>query len=82
MRLPIFLLLLLVAMMLAAEPGTATAQPAGSYPWCFRDNRSGASLSCYFTTREQCMATLLGLGGICVQNPYRPPAAVRPEGRR
>jgi hypothetical protein len=82
-------LLFLVAMMLAAETGAATAQSGRYYPWCFRNDRTeSSSLSCFYMTRDQCMATLSGLGGACIQNPYRAPreapgqADVSAPGRR
>jgi len=82
--------LLLVAMTLAAETRAATAQQTGSYPWCARDDRLPGSLpSCYFTSKEACMATLSGVGGTCLQNPNslrtlapQSPSAARPPGRR
>ena len=50
----------------------AAAQSAYSYPWCARyPARYGAS-SCYFTSYQQCMTTLSGIGGYCFQSPnYR-----------
>ena len=42
--------------------------------------------SCYFTSREQCMATLSGIGGYCFESPYYHSAlaktTVQPRGRR
>jgi hypothetical protein len=77
MRFAIYLLFL-VAMMLAAETGAATAQSGHYYPWCFRNDRTeSSSLSCFYMTRDQCMATLSGLGGACIENPYPLPPATR-----
>jgi hypothetical protein len=47
----------------------AAAEPY--YPWCaeLRD-RSGSSTNCGFTSFEQCMATVRGIGGFCHENPY------------
>jgi len=42
------------------------------YPWCAQYNSrfgSGA-LSCYYTSFQQCMATMSGIGGNCIRNPY------------
>ena len=70
--------LFLVAMMLVAETGAATAQSGRYYPWCFRNDRTVSnSLSCFYMTRDQCMATLSGLGGTCIENPLLLPPAAR-----
>jgi hypothetical protein len=83
------LVLLAAAATLFAEPHAATAQGASSYPWCSVDSggsgRSGGSRSCSFTSRDQCMATMSGIGGHCVSNPeYRAPAggSSRPRSRK
>jgi len=34
--------------------------------------------SCYFDTREQCMETISGIGGLCVENQYYHRVAVLP----
>jgi len=31
---------------------------------------SGGAMSCYYTSWEQCRATMLGIGGNCVASPY------------
>jgi len=58
--------------------GAATpAAAAPSYPWCARYATSGGE--CSFNTFEECMATLSGIGGSCVDNPgYQGPAAAGP----
>jgi len=61
MPLPIVLLAIFSAMLLS-DIQAASAQSAYSYPWCSVRGRSGA-MSCYFTSREQCWATLSGIGG-------------------
>jgi len=54
---------------LAGAAPTSFAQSPYDYPWCsIRAGRSGAQ-SCYFTSYQQCMATLSGIGGICIRNP-------------
>jgi hypothetical protein len=62
--------LLLSAAALAPRPAAA----AFNYPWCatYYDNSRGIR-SCAFTSFEQCMATVSGVGGICAQNPFYPP---------
>jgi hypothetical protein len=36
---------------------------------------------CYFDTRQQCMESVSGVGGLCVSNQYYRGAAVPPAGR-
>ena len=48
----------------------ATKDTSAQYPWCFYDVGRTDHLSCYYTTWEQCMATLWGIGGICVQDRF------------
>lgn len=53
------------------------------YPWCawLADTQSQ---SCAFSTLQQCLATISGVGGYCGINPYPPPPAVaqwRPKRR-
>jgi hypothetical protein len=67
--------LLALAALVAA--GSATPAAAATYPWCARYSTSGGE--CSFNTFEQCMATLSGIGGSCVDNPgYSGPAASGP----
>jgi hypothetical protein len=86
MRLPI-LSLLLIAAALLGEMRAASAQSPTSYPWCAKAYKMDTSaISCYFTSREQCMTTLSGLGGYCFQSLYYHSAlgktAVQPRSRR
>lgn len=70
MRLPILTMLFIVSTL--SSETAASAQSAGSYPWCAIYYRmdSGGTPSCTFDTRPQCMETISGLGGLCVQNQY------------
>src|SRR5260370_25376862 len=70
MALPIILLATLAAVLLG-DIQMASAQSPYSYPWCSIRGRSG-SMSCYYTSSEQCMVTMSGLGGLCVTSPYYP----------
>jgi uncharacterized protein DUF3551 len=70
MRLAILSLLLITAALLG-EIQAASAQSPTSYPWCARSYKMETSaISCYFTSREQCMTTLSGIGGYCFESPY------------
>jgi hypothetical protein len=86
MRLPI-LSLLLIAAALLAETQAPSAQSPTSYPWCAKAYKmDNSAISCYFTSRDQCMTTLSGLGGYCFQSLYYHAAsgkmAVQPRSHR
>ena len=67
-------LLFAAALIAAAGALTGSAQ-AQNYPWCaLYGGRGGGGQNCGFSTFEQCMATLSGMGGFCNRNPqYVPP---------
>ena len=86
MRLPI-LSLFLIAATLLGEIQTVSAQSPTSYPWCakYYDSWMFGVTSCYYTSYQQCMTTLSGIGGYCIHSPYyhgAPPASVTPRRRR
>jgi hypothetical protein len=75
MPVPIILLALAAAVLLgdiqAASAQSQFPYPQYAYPWCSIRGRGG-SQSCYYTSWEQCRATMFGIGGICIHNPnYR-----------
>jgi uncharacterized protein DUF3551 len=56
---------------LIAATMSASAQSPYSYPWCSRQvTKDGSTTSCYFTSYQQCMTTISGIGGWCYQSPY------------
>jgi hypothetical protein len=64
---------------IAAAGGDAHAQ---NYPWCaeYGGGDMGGATNCGFTTYEQCMATLGGMGGFCNRNTqYVAPSGPRPD---
>jgi hypothetical protein len=64
-------ILFLIAAGLLNESGAASAQSPTSYPWCAREVAfRGDVTSCYYTSREQCMATISGIGVYCYRSPY------------
>jgi hypothetical protein len=67
MRSPV-LTAVFVATALFGEDIAASAQLPNLYPWCARYDTKGGTPSCYFATREQCMETISGIGGVCVEN--------------
>lgn len=58
----------LAAGAVAAIPGKAEARPI--IPWCARDDAYGGALDCSYYTFYQCLETMRGVGGFCVQNPW------------
>jgi len=71
--------LVVISVALIGTAQSASAQSPYSYPWCSRQStgRSGSATSCYFTSYQQCMTTISGIGGWCYQNPaYHASAAV------
>jgi hypothetical protein len=82
MRMPI-LSLFLTAAALLGEIHAAPAQSPTSYPWCARSFKMDSSaISCYFTSRAQCMTTVSGVGGYCFESPYYHAPSARPAKRR
>jgi hypothetical protein len=63
--------LVLISAALMGSTELASAQSPYSYPWCSRQaTKDGATTSCYFTSYQQCMTTISGIGGYCYQSPY------------
>jgi hypothetical protein len=88
-RLPAVMLFLIIVALLS-NTAVSNAQSFYSYPWCSINAQGGgrfpvSSRSCYYTSKEQCMATLGLGGGICVESPYYhpqpspPPRALPPR---
>ncbi len=68
--------LLFVLGMLVAGAAIGPRAEAQNYPWCayYSDGQGGGGTNCGFTTFEQCLATVSGIGGFCDRNTmYRPP---------
>ena len=71
--------ILLVLLGLLAGTALGTPAQAQNYPWCaYYGGRDGGGTNCGFTTFEQCLATVSGIGGFCQRNTqYVPPAGAR-----
>jgi hypothetical protein len=72
---------------LAALSGAVAAAnaetPYNSAPICAVVVDRGGTPRCEFDTREQCMLSISGIGGLCIQNPsYHPGLALGPAGSR
>jgi len=61
---------LLAVATLAATVFTPAASSAIEYPWCAQYGGNFGGENCGFTTYQQCMATVSGIGGFCVRNPF------------
>jgi hypothetical protein len=76
-----FLLFVLAIYVMTA--GIVTLAEAQNYPWCaYYSASGGGGTNCGFTTFQQCMATVSGIGGFCNENTqYQPPPGPRPSTR-
>jgi len=67
------LTLSLAAAALLAPVTASHAQSAYDYPWCavYTGNRgAGGAMSCYYRSYGECMRTMSGIGGHCIESPY------------
>jgi hypothetical protein len=70
---------LFVSALLTSIAGISTDADAQNYPWCanYAMGENGPT-NCGFTTYDQCMATVSGIGGFCAFNTqYVPPRGPR-----
>ncbi len=68
--------LLFVLQILVAAAVIGTQAEAQNYPWCAIYDTADAVYNCGFVSREQCMATVSGIGGFCQPNTqYQAPAS-------
>jgi len=70
--------------LLFAAAASSEARADTWYPWCshYTSGDVGGAISCGFVTREQCLATVSGIGGVCEQNVLPPPAATARSSRK
>jgi hypothetical protein len=61
---------------IAGAAALASPARAQNYPWCAQYGRdTGGPMNCGFSTYQQCMEDVSGIGGFCIRNnTYRPPA--------
>jgi hypothetical protein len=71
---------LLMTGILVATGFIATHADAQNYPWCaYYGGGRGGGTNCGFTTFDQCMANVSGIGGYCALNTqYVPPPGPHP----
>jgi len=78
MRLPVLSLFLVTAALIGETQATYAQAAAESYPWCAISEKREGARSCYYASYEQCMTTMSGIGGFCVQSPYYHPRVAPP----
>jgi hypothetical protein len=72
--------LLVLLATFAVTAGIGTPAQAQNYPWCAQYSGLGGT-NCGFTTFQQCMATLAGMGGFCNANTQYVPPGGQPAPR-
>ena len=60
----------LAAVAFVSPVATRTAQAATLFPWCAHYMMKGGGIECGFSTFEQCLRTISGIGGSCQRNVY------------
>ena len=66
---------------LAGMSVIGTSAHAQNYPWCAYYGKDSGT-NCGFTTFEQCLANVSGIGGFCEPNTlYQPPTGPRRHNR-
>ena len=67
------------SLFLVATIFTVAPARAQSFPWCAIMDNDG-NTQCNYSSFQQCLQTLSGIGGRCVQNPAgnAPPSALTP----
>jgi len=74
---------LLILRILTCTVMLGSVADAQNYPWCAQySGDMGGAMNCGFVSFDQCMATVRGIGGFCIQNnTYVPPQGPRPAMR-
>ncbi len=74
--------LFVIGGMLLVAGALNTPARAQNYPWCaYEGTGDGYATNCGFVTRDQCMATISGIGGYCEpNNQYVPPKGAHSGG--
>jgi uncharacterized protein DUF3551 len=75
--------LLVFGIAIAALSIGASRAQAQNYPWCAQYDKGDDGMNCGFTSFQQCLEDVRGIGGFCEQNnTYKPPAAAGPAQRK
>jgi hypothetical protein len=70
--------LLFVLAIFVVTAGIGTRAEAQNYPWCAIYDVGDSAYNCGFVSREQCMATVSGIGGFCNANTQYVPPTMHP----
>jgi hypothetical protein len=75
MRLGTKVIAALVALTAVLAQTSTNALPYDPYPWCanYDGGKGFGGQNCGFSTWDQCMATVSGIGGFCVPNQFYNP---------
>ena len=77
MRLLLFTLGVCIGIVWIEKPAEAQ-----NYPWCLHYGTDFGGMNCGFTTFQQCLDTVSGIGGFCQpNNTYSLPPGPRPSAR-
>ena len=68
-----YLLAAAAAVTLSTLVPAAPASAAIEYPWCAQYGGRAGGRNCGFTSYQQCMATVRGMGGFCERNLFYAP---------
>jgi hypothetical protein len=76
-------LLLLIVAICVGFIGMERSAEAQNYPWCAHYGTGFDGVNCGFTTYQQCMDTVSGIGGFCMlNNTYQQTPGSHPLNRR
>ena len=62
------LLLAVLSIICVGLVGMGKSAVAQNYPWCAHYGTGFGGINCGFTTFQQCMDTVSGIGGFCMVN--------------
>jgi uncharacterized protein DUF3551 len=74
------LLLGLTALTVAVVADVRPSEARSWHPWCATYATNSIGQECLFSSYEQCLATVRGIGGFCSQNVNPPPSEPRRRG--
>jgi len=72
-------LLFVLGLLLATAVIAPRAQAQSNYPWCSIYGGGFSGTNCGFTSFEQCLENVRGIGGFCQQNDWYHPTAAAPQ---
>jgi Protein of unknown function (DUF3551) len=73
---------LLLSAIVFGALASGTPAKASNYPWCALYDKGGGEISCGFSTFEQCLEDVRGIGGFCQANNTYVPSTAAPSTHR